>query len=71
LLRVTSVRTLTRLGRKEVEQLYTLRKTGRFKAEYHLTFLQRFSARAFDWLETVGNPFFQWGEEIEVIAQRI
>lgn len=70
LLRVTSCRTLTRFH-DEMQYVYTLRETGHFKGEYHLNFPQQLSARAFNWLENAGNRFFKWGEEIEVIAQRI
>jgi 2-polyprenyl-3-methyl-5-hydroxy-6-metoxy-1,4-benzoquinol methylase len=69
-LRVRSIRTLARRARREREQVYAVRRTGDFNAELRLSPAQRLAVGWFSLLEKMGNSFFEWGEEIELIAER-
>jgi 2-polyprenyl-3-methyl-5-hydroxy-6-metoxy-1,4-benzoquinol methylase len=70
LLRVRRIRTLTRRARREREHVYAVRGSGDFNAEFRPSPAQDFAVRWFSLLEKLGNPFFRWGEEIELIALR-
>ena len=70
LLRVRSIRTLARSARQEREHVYAVRRTGDFHGEFHPNPTQRFALASFSLLEKMGSPLFQWGEEIELIAER-
>jgi SAM-dependent methyltransferase len=70
LLRVKSVRTLSRRALREREQVYTVRDTGDFNAPFEPRPGQSFGTKWFGFLEGLGNSFFKWGEELELIAHR-
>ncbi len=70
LFRVQSVRTLSRRARREREHVYAVRQTGNFHGDFKPSPAQAAAIALFSLLEKTGNPFFQWGEEIELIAYR-
>jgi SAM-dependent methyltransferase len=70
LLRVRSIRALTRRARREREHIYAVRRTGDFHSEFQPSPAQRLALASFSLLEKMGNPLFQWGEEIELIGER-
>ena len=70
LLRVRRIGTLARSARRQREQTYAVRRTGDFNAELRLRAAERLGVRWFSLIEKMGNSSFQWGEEIELIAER-
>jgi hypothetical protein len=68
LLRVRHIRTLARSARRE--HVYAVRRTGGFQGEFQPSPAPRLVLASFSLLEKMGNPLFQWGEEIELIAER-
>lgn len=63
---------LSRNSRKFYMKFVLVRRTGQFRhpLEKQLSrdWRVRFGAKVFEWLEQLGNPFLQWGEEIACVA---
>jgi 2-polyprenyl-3-methyl-5-hydroxy-6-metoxy-1,4-benzoquinol methylase len=70
-LRLQSLRTLSRRARREREHVYAVQRTGNFHGEFRPVFAQSAFLTLFSLLERIGNPFFGWGEEIELVASRV
>ena len=70
LLRVQSVKTLSRRARRDREHVFAVRQTGDFNGDFKAKPSQSVAINLFGLLERAGNPFLHWGEEIELIAYR-
>jgi hypothetical protein len=57
-------------ARRQREQIDAVRRTGDVNAEVPLRAAERLGVRWFSLLEKMGNSFFEWGGEIELIAER-
>jgi 2-polyprenyl-3-methyl-5-hydroxy-6-metoxy-1,4-benzoquinol methylase len=70
MLRVQSIRTLTRRARREWEHVHAVRETGDFFGDSKPSLPQRVGRESFNLLEKAGSQFLKWGEEIELVAYK-